>query len=113
MTEPIYHIASEKTWLDALEFGEYLHPSLGREGFIHCSTRGQVIDTANRYFHGQSGLVMLVINPALAAAEIRYEAVGEEKFPHLYGSLNLDAVVEVLPFHPDAQGHFQFPAQAS
>ncbi len=113
MAEPIYHIACEKTWLDALEFGEYLHPSLGSEGFIHCSTRSQVVRTASRYFRGQTGLVLLVIDPGLAAAEIRYEASGVEVFPHLYGPLNLDAVVEVLRFQPDAEGHFSFPAQTS
>jgi uncharacterized protein (DUF952 family) len=111
VTEPIYHIASENTWLDALEFGEYFHPSLGSEGFIHCSTRSQVISTANRYFQGQSGLVLLEIDPDLAAAEIRFEAAEGEVFPHLYGPLNLDAVVDVSRFQPDAEGDFHFPAQ--
>ncbi len=113
MSEPaadrIYHIASEKTWLEALEFGEYLHSSLGSDGFIHCSTGGQVVRTANRYFPGQSGLVLLEIDPALAASEIRYEDSGGEMFPHLYGPLNLDAVVDVMRFPPDAQGDFHFP----
>ncbi len=109
LKELIYHIASEKTWLDALEFGEYLHPSLGSEGFIHCSTRSQVVSTANRYFHGQDGLVLLAIDPALTAAEIRYEPSGGEDFPHLYGPLNLDAVVEVIRLQPDAEGVFHTP----
>lgn len=105
----IYHIASEKTWLDALEFGEYLHPSLGSEGFIHCSTRSQVVSTANRYFQGQDGLVLLEIDPALAAAEIRYEPADGEDYPHLYGPLNLEAVVDVIRLKPDARGKFHFP----
>lgn len=110
MTERIFHIASEKTWLEALEAGEYLHPSLASDGFIHCSTRSQVVRTANRYFHGQSGLVLLEIDPDLAAAELRYEAADDEFFPHLYGPINLDAVVDVYRFHPDAEGNFHFPA---
>jgi uncharacterized protein (DUF952 family) len=105
----VYHIASEKTWLEALEFGEYLHPSLGTEGFIHCSTRSQVIATANRYFQGQDGLVLLAIDPNLAASEIRYEPSSGEEYPHLYGPLNLDAVVEVIRLRPDAEGKFQSP----
>lgn len=106
MTEYIYHIARERTWFDALEFGEYLDASLGREGFIHCSTRDQVIRVANLLFKGQCDLVLVKIDPAMVASEIRYEGVNDEKFPHLYGPLNLDAVVDVIRFAPDAEGSF-------
>lgn len=105
----IYHIASEKVWLEALAFGEYLHPSLGSEGFIHCSSVSQVVRTANRYYRGQSGLVLLEIDPALTASEIRYDDSGGDQYPHLYGPLNLDAVVDVMRFPPDEDGSFHFP----
>ena len=111
VAESIYHITSQKKWLAALEFGEYLDESLANEGFIHCSSRTQVEATANRYFSGQTGLVLLEIDPALCASEIRYEISGDELFPHIYGPLNLDAMKDVFAFDPDDEGEFHFPAE--
>jgi len=32
-------------------------------------------------------------------------------FPHLYGPLNIDAVIAEYPFEPDANGRFSLPAE--
>jgi len=112
MSEQIFHIMREKCWCEALELGEYRDASLEREGFIHCSTRSQVERVANHLFQRQNGLVLLRIDPDLAAAEIRYEPSGGEDYPHLYGPLNLDAVKKVIRFEPDDDGDFHFPEQA-
>jgi uncharacterized protein (DUF952 family) len=32
-----------------------------------------------------------------------------ELFPHIYGPLNLDAVVQVIEFAPDSDGYFRMP----
>jgi uncharacterized protein (DUF952 family) len=109
VTENIFHITSEKTWLAALELGEYVAASLGSEGFIHCSTREQVVDTANRYYHGQVDLLLLEIDPKLVASEILFEESHGELFPHIYGPINLDAVQNVSRFAPNDEGDFQFP----
>lgn len=109
----IYHITSQSDWEAALTMGQYTAPSLLTEGFIHASTREQVVDTANRYYHGQYGIVLLVIDPEKTAPEIRYEAVelrGQTvHFPHIYGPLNLEAVAEVIAFPPGEDGVFQMP----
>jgi uncharacterized protein (DUF952 family) len=78
------------------------------EGFIHCSTREQVIQVANIRFRGQSGLVLLFIDTEKVAAEIIYENLegGQQLFPHIYGELNTDAVMQVAEFEPDADGYF-------
>ena len=111
----IYHITPRAGWLAAQQAGEYTAASLESEGFIHTSTREQVADTANRFYHGQAGLVLLVIDPARLRAELRYDPVlthgAEQKFPHIYGPLNLDAVVDVLPFEPQPDGSFRFPSE--
>jgi len=44
--------------------GRYLTPSLAKEGFIHCSTRAQVLPVADKFYKGQSGLIVLGIDPA-------------------------------------------------
>lgn len=107
----ILHITDRVSWQQAEQLGVYQADSLRSEGFIHCSTPAQVVQTANRYFRGQSGLVLLCIDSDRAQAEIRYEGVaGREQFPHLYGPLNLDAVLQVLDFEPGLEGLFELPA---
>ena len=73
-----------------------------------------MIDTANRFYRGQDGLVVLCIDESRLKAELKYEAPammhgesGGELFPHLYGELNLDAVVRVVALPRGADGSFQ------
>ncbi len=104
----IFHITTREDWNRAQAEGVYRAESLATEGFIHCSTREQVVRTANRFFRAQTGLVLLSIDTDGVAPEIRYEnSEGDgELFPHIYGELNTDAVEQVLGFEPDRAGHF-------
>lgn len=104
----IFHITHPADWELARQQGQYTSDSLAGEGFIHCSKPDQIIDTANRYYAGQKGLLLLAIAPARVVPEIRFENLigGKELFPHVYGPLNLDAVTAVLPFEPGADGRF-------
>ena len=108
----ILHITTYKAWVKAMEAGRYETESLQREGFIHCSTREQVIGVANSTFHGEHGLILLCIDSDLVEAEIKYEDCYEtgKKFPHIYGPLNAGAVMQVVPLVPDADGKFTLPA---
>ncbi len=91
--------------------GFYRADSLDTEGFIHCSTRAQVVWVANRFYRGNSSLVLLVIDPDRVDAEIKYETVeGVGDFPHIYGALNSDAIVQIIDFPPNADGSFDLPA---
>lgn len=103
----IVHICDSQTWQSAQTAGEYCATSLQTEGFIHFSRPEQALDTANRYYTGQQGLLLLWINPATLRAELRWENSHGEVYPHLYGPLNLDAVLQALPFPPDADGVFR------
>ena len=104
----ILHITTRPDWQAALEAGEYRADSLDSEGFIHCSTSEQIAATANRFYAGQSDLLLLHINPELLAAELRWEPADGQEFPHIYGLINLDAVVDVEAFGPDAEGVFHY-----
>ena len=114
----VYHIVPREDWEAAQAKGEYRPASVDAQGFVHCSTRAQVVPTANRYFHGEDGLVLLCIDTALVTSRLRFEPpdmpghTGDrhELFPHLYGALNLDAVKRVLPFPCNADGTFTLPA---
>jgi uncharacterized protein (DUF952 family) len=101
----ILHITTADGWAAAQEAGELVTPSLADEGFIHCSTHAQVEATANRIFAGSGDLLLLELDVGRIGPEIRWEAatdVGDE-FPHIYGPLNLDAVIGTteLPEGPD------------
>ena len=107
----IFHITKSEEWESAKRDGRYEATSLASEGFIHCSTSNQVIQTANRLFRGQPGLVLLEIDPSQVKAEIKYENCegGQENFPHLYGPLDPGSVVRVSEFKPGEDGTFVMP----
>jgi uncharacterized protein (DUF952 family) len=115
----IYHITSLASWKAAQTVGEYRTPSLESDGFIHFSRTHQVVDVANAFYFGEQGLVLLEVDTALLRADLRLELPGGlpppegsppgERFPHLYGPLNLDAVVAVHDFPPRDDGMFALP----
>jgi len=110
----IYHIATAADWGRARTGGQYTISTRGRtlaeEGFIHTSTAGQVALVANAFYQGESDLLLLVIDAGLVDSQIRYEHVpGQaQPYPHIYGPLNIDAVVQTRPFEPDPDGQFSF-----
>jgi uncharacterized protein (DUF952 family) len=102
----IVHICPRADWEEAQRRGEYRALSLESEGFIHCSRPEQVVDVANQFYRATLNLLLLWIDPPVVQAEIRWEPVGNQVFPHIYGALNLDAVRSVDDFLPDANGFF-------
>ena len=93
----IYHVSTAKEWQTALQQGFYEVPSLTTEGFIHCSKMEQVAGVLERYYKDQTGLLLLHIDESKLSAPLKYELAPSvnEEFPHIYGRLNLDAVVEI------------------
>ena len=115
----ILHITSRPEWLSAEKRGLFAASSLLNEGFIHCSTPEQVVPVANAFYKGQNGLVLLVLDESRLKPEVRWEAPSgapaegisaSDLFPHIYGPVNVDAVVSVLDFPPDPAGTFTLPA---
>jgi uncharacterized protein (DUF952 family) len=108
----ILHATSRTAWSAAQKSGQYVADSLAAEGFIHCSKASQILRVANSFFAGQHGLVLLVIDLARLTSELRWEPgvdLATEFFPHIYGPINLDAVVDTLDFEPDTYGKFHLP----
>jgi uncharacterized protein (DUF952 family) len=109
----IFHITTKTAWNLAQGLGQYSASSLASEGFIHCSTSAQVVATAERFYAGQRGLILLALDSQRIQPEVKYEPgtdKPDELFPHVYGPINLDAVTRVLDFEPDSAGHFHLPA---
>ena len=94
--ETIYHVTDQPT-LDKVADDTYTCDSLEAEGFIHCCTKDQLAGVLERYYQGVTGLKLLKIDTASLTARLIYENTvgGEELFPHVYGPINMNAVVDV------------------
>jgi uncharacterized protein (DUF952 family) len=109
-------IASAAYWERAQRDGGHRVSTRGRTldevGFIHAGEAHQVAPVANAIYAGERGLLVLAIDPAHLTPEIRYERVPgwEDPFPHVYGPLDVAAVVATHPLEPGADGTFSFPA---
>ena len=108
----LLHICGVDDWRDAE--GDYRPPGFETDGFIHLSRADQVLRPANRFYAGRDDLVLLVIDERRVHGELRWEpsAVPEEageRFPHLYGSVPVEAVVDQVAFPPGPDGLFALP----
>lgn len=94
----IYHITKKRTWEEAQERNIYDYCSLKTSGFIHASTKEQYMNIVKGKFKGEKNLLLLKIDPAKVNERIVYENLegGQALYPHIYGPLKIDAVVEVL-----------------
>lgn len=93
----IYHVTTGEEWSNAKKKGFFESASLKQEGFIHCSQEEQVAAVIERYFAGKTGLVKLVIDTDKLTCKYVFEWSPSTKdtFPHVYGPVNIDAVIEV------------------
>jgi uncharacterized protein (DUF952 family) len=109
----ILHITTRQEWEKAINVGTYTAPSLERSGFIHCSLARQIPAVANINFKAQKGLVILEIDESKLLHPVKYEDLLNEGqlFPHVYGPININAVVRVVHFSPEADGNFKLPEE--
>lgn len=93
----IYHITTYNLWEAAKQKGYFETPSLQSEGFIHASKEEQIKGVLERYYSGKKELLLLHIDETRITAEVKWELSPSinEMFPHIYGTLNLDAVIKV------------------
>lgn len=98
----IYHVVTAVLWEAARKAGYYEAASLKDEGFIHTSTEHQVQGVLQRYYQNQQNLLLLHIDESKLLAALKYELAPSvnEEFPHIFGRLNLDAVVKVTEIAP-------------
>jgi len=105
----IYHLVAPLVW-DAVETGPYRPASVDAEGFIHCSNEDQVARVANHFYADQPELLVLCIDPARLVDPVRdEEADTGERFPHIYGPIPRQAIVDVRRLKRDPDGLWLFP----
>ena len=95
----IYHVTTAREWNAAKQKGFYETASLASEGFIHCSEEHQVGNVLEKYFAGKADLVKLVIDTDKLTSRYvqEWSPSIQDIFPHIYGAVNSDAVIEVIP----------------
>ena len=105
----IYHLVPPSTW-NAVGSGPYRAESLQTEGFIHCSNEAQVARVANLFYANQAELLVLRIDTDRLTHPVVDEDAGSgERFPHVYGPIEREAIASVRPLERDAEGHWAFP----
>ncbi|MDA1098660.1 MAG: DUF952 domain-containing protein [Proteobacteria bacterium] len=109
--ELIYHCCPGVAWRGCQETGAYTgSPDDARDGFIHFSALAQVRTSTANHRAGQAGLILLVVAADKLGPALKWEpSRGGQLFPHLYGPLPLDAVVQVIDLPLGADGEHQFP----
>jgi uncharacterized protein (DUF952 family) len=101
--DDLLHIATPDEWAAAQRSGLVSPPSLASEGFVHCSTRAQLPGTLERHFRGAGPVVVLRLDAAAVAADLRWEEGHPgESFPHVYAPIPVAAVVAVEDVTPPA-----------
>ncbi len=102
----IYHLTTRDAWAQAQEAGEYEAPSLAEEGFIHCSKDvEQMLRVAARLYDGRTDLQALDVEVDKLISPLKIEpSRSGELYPHIYGKLNLDSVLQVRDLVLDTTG---------
>ncbi len=110
MTNIIYKIEDAAIWAQAQAAGSYTGSPLDvADGFIHLSSAEQVRETADKWFTGRTGMVLVHIDATILASTLKWEASrGGALFPHNYGPLPMSAMIAVAPMMLDEAGKHIF-----
>ncbi len=110
----IYKICPASAWREAERRGVFRGSADDiRDGFIHFSLASQVAETARKHFFGQTGLFLIEVDAAALGDALRWEpSRNDELFPHLYGELDLGAVIGVLDLRARSDGTHDIPELA-
>ncbi len=92
----IYHIVLPDVWEKFKDEKFYEAESLQTEGFIHCSFAEQIETVLNRYYKDTERVLLLKIETEKLTSELINEpSTGGEIYPHIYGKINTEAIVEI------------------
>jgi uncharacterized protein (DUF952 family) len=107
----IYKITPRIAWEQAVAKGRFDGAPIDiQDGFIHFSTAGQVAETAAKHFSGQTDLLLVAVEPRSLADTLKWEkSRGDALFPHLYSSLQIEAVVWSRPMPMQNDGNHSIP----
>lgn len=92
----IYHISLPENWEKFKGKPSYQADSLATEGFIHCSYEQQLPAVLKRYYSGAERVMILKLDTAKLLSKLVEEpSTNNEIYPHIYGRINQNAIVDV------------------
>lgn len=102
-----YHLAIVEEWAAQKDTGNYTPGAFDADGFIHCTNGLDQLTTVANMFYQNSPepRTVLVLDMNKIESDVRYDDP-DERFPHIYGSLNPDAMIAELPVQRQEDGTF-------
>jgi uncharacterized protein (DUF952 family) len=107
-----FHLVPRAEWEAADPAAAYVPAAFEHDGFVHCTDGAEEVAlTANRFFSEETDdVLVLVLERSRLSAPVRYEDV-REIYPHVYGPIERDAIVDVYVMPREASGAFLPPGQ--
>jgi uncharacterized protein (DUF952 family) len=112
----ILHLLTEAAATAATADSDYVPSTFAADGFIHCTAGDELmLEVANRFYRDAADpMVAWSIDESRVLSEVRWEPPMPENppqydgplFPHIYGPLNVDAVVTTRRLVRDGEGGF-------
>lgn len=105
----IFHLALAEDWAMAQQSGVYATSTRGltlaEVGYVHASFAHQVAETYRRFYTDAGEVVLLAIDESRLRSPVVVEQLdgAPEAFPHIYGPVDLGAVVDVTPYPAGAE----------
>ena len=102
-----YHLAPVEVWERQKAAGSYVPEAFQSDGFVHA-TNGleRLLWVANEFYTAdERPYTVIVLDVSKLSSPMRYDDP-EEQFPHIYGPLNVDAVVGQLSVERGENGSF-------
>jgi uncharacterized protein (DUF952 family) len=105
MTKRIYKVLTGEQWARAEAGGPVEAPVDVADGYVHFSSAAQLQGTLDKWFSGQSGLVLAAFPVDDFGPELKWEkARGGELFPHVYGVVRAGQAVSLWLLDLDGDG---------
>lgn len=93
----LFKILTPKQWEDFQLSGIFKGSPLDiQDGYLHCSTSQQYQKVRRKFFANELEVILLHLDVKKISAPIKWETSPSsgEAYPHIYGNLLLDAVID-------------------
>ncbi|MDG5776698.1 DUF952 domain-containing protein [Haloarculaceae archaeon H-GB2-1] len=109
----MFHVVEADRWAEHDADDPYAPDSLDEEGFVHAATNETVQWVGQQFYADADDPRLLVLDREALDAEVRYESGRDGAFPHVYGEIDADAIVDVIQFERDEAGRYVRPERDS